>query len=225
MTEGGAPPELAAGPMQIPAYDFPEDAARALARAADYAAWRETPRGTVPDLPDLRHDEGHAVIAEAIGARLEWLDPPRVERLCSCYGIPLGDTRADGTDGVGMFAGVATDPHFGPVVACGPVGSALELVRDVAVRLAPLTDRDAHEMLRSLQTFPLLDGWRGAPKADVEALEDLLLRISALAETHPEVCELDCNPILVGERSLLVEDVRVRLQPVHPAPPSPSVGR
>ena len=90
---------------------------------------------------------------------------------------------------------------------------------------APLTDRDAHEMLRSLQTFPLLDGWRGAPKADVEALEDLLLRISALAETHPEVCELDCNPILVGERSLLVEDVRVRLQPVHPAPPSPSVGR
>ena len=115
------------------------------------------------------------MIAEAIGAGLEWLDPPRVERLCSCYGIPLGDARADGTDGVGMFAGVATDPHFGPVVACGPVGSALELVRDVAVRLAPLTDRDAHEMLRSLQTFPLLDGWRGAPKADAKGKYHALL--------------------------------------------------
>ena len=78
---------------------------------------------------------------------------------------------------------------------------------------------------RDLQTFPLLDGWRGAPKADIGALEDLLLRVSALAETHPEVVELDCNPIVVRTNGVTVIDARVRVEPARPAPPAPSVGR
>ncbi len=53
-------------------------------------------------------------------------------------------------------------------------------------------------MLRSLKTFPLLDRWRGAPEADLSALEDLLLRIGALADDRPEIAELDCNPVVVG---------------------------
>ena len=71
--------------------------------------------------------------------------------------------------GVEMLVGVAHDPLFGPVVACSAGGTAVELVRDVAVRVTPLTDLDATEMVHSLKTFPLLDGFRGAPKADVPA--------------------------------------------------------
>ena len=73
-------------------------------------------------------------------------------------------------DAVEMLVGVVADPVFGPVVACGGGGVTVELQRDVAVRVAPITDVDADEMVRSLATFPLLDGFRGAPKADVGAL-------------------------------------------------------
>ena len=69
--------------------------------------------------------------------------------------------------GVEMLVGVAVDPHFGPVVACGAGGVEAELLNDVAVRVSPLTDLDAREMIRSLATYPRLDGYRGAPKADV----------------------------------------------------------
>ena len=69
--------------------------------------------------------------------------------------------------GVEMLVGVAHDPVFGPVVACSAGGTTVELVHDVAVRVTPISDLDASEMVRSLRTFPLLEGFRGAPKADV----------------------------------------------------------
>jgi acetate---CoA ligase (ADP-forming) len=93
------------------------------------------------------------------------------------------------------------------------------LVKDVAVRLTPLTDRDAAEMVRSLATFPLLDGYRGAPKANVPALEDLLLRVAALVEAHPQVAELDCNPVRVLAGGVVVVDARVRVEAASPPPP------
>ena len=118
--------------------------------------------------------------------------------------------QAMAAEGVEMLVGVAGDPDFGPVVACAAGGVAVELLGDVQTRLAPLTRRDAAEMVRSLRTFPLLDGYRGAPRADVPALEDLLLRVSALAAAHPEIAELDCNPVLVGPGAATVVDARVR---------------
>jgi acetate---CoA ligase (ADP-forming) len=127
-------------------------------------------------------------------------------------------------DGVEMIAGVTSDPVFGPLVACGAGGTAVELVRDVAVRITPLTDLDASEMVRSLRTFPLLDGYRGAPKTDVAALEQVLLRLSAMVEAHPEVAELDCNPVLVGPDGAVAVDGRVRLAPAVPRGPWPAVG-
>jgi acyl-CoA synthetase (NDP forming) len=87
------------------------------------------------------------------------------------------------------------------------------------VRITPLTDLDAAEMVRSLQTFPLLEGYRGAPKADVAALEDLLLRISALVEAHPEISELDCNPVKVLPEGAVVIDARVRVEAANPPLP------
>src|SRR4029077_2303189 len=74
--------------------------------------------------------------------------------------------------GVEMLVGVVHDPLFGPVLACGAGGTAVELMKDVAVRITPLTDRDASEMVRSLATFPLLEGYRGSPPVDVESVEE-----------------------------------------------------
>jgi len=117
--------------------------------------------------------------------------------------------------GVEMLVGVAVDPRFGPVVACGAGGIEAELLNDVAVRVSPLTDLDAREMIRSLATYPRLDGYRGAPKADVPALEELVLRVSAMAESHAEIVEMDCNPVMVLPRGAVVVDARVRIEPVR----------
>jgi acyl-CoA synthetase (NDP forming) len=125
--------------------------------------------------------------------------------------------------GVEMLVGVVQDRHFGPIVACGAGGTAAELLRDVSVRLAPLSADDASEMVRSLTTYPLLDGYRGAPKADVAALEDLLLRISELVDNHPDIAELDCNPVIVGPDGAAVVDMRVRVERGAVSPPSPSL--
>jgi acetyl coenzyme A synthetase (ADP forming)-like protein len=122
-------------------------------------------------------------------------------------------------DGVELLVGVVHDPSFGPVIACGAGGTAVELLKDVAVRITPLTDLDAAEMVRSLASFPLLDGYRGAPKADVAALQDLLLRVGGLVEAHPEVAELDLNPVRVLTQGVVVVDARVRVEAANPPPP------
>jgi acetyl coenzyme A synthetase (ADP forming)-like protein len=114
--------------------------------------------------------------------------------------------------GVEMLVGVVHDKLFGPVVACGAGGTAVEVLKDVKVRITPLTDRDAHEMVTSLRTFPLLDGFRGAPKCDVAGLEDLLLRVSAMVEHHPEILEMDCNPVIVLPEGAVIVDARIRIQ-------------
>jgi acyl-CoA synthetase (NDP forming) len=121
--------------------------------------------------------------------------------------------------GVEMLVGVANDRSFGPVVAVGAGGTTVELLRDVAVRVTPITDLDAEEMVRSLATFPLLDGFRGAPKADVASLEETVLRVSALADNHPAIAEMDCNPVIVGRRGSVIVDARVRVRRSLPARP------
>jgi acetyl coenzyme A synthetase (ADP forming)-like protein len=113
--------------------------------------------------------------------------------------------------GVEMLVGVVQDQHFGPVLACGAGGTATELLKDVAVSITPITRGEASRMVHSLKTFPLLDGYRGAPKADVGALEDVLLRVSALVEDHPEIAEMDLNPLIVHEAGAVVVDARIRV--------------
>jgi acetyl coenzyme A synthetase (ADP forming)-like protein len=121
--------------------------------------------------------------------------------------------------GVEMLVGVAHDPLFGPVVACSAGGTTVELVRDVAVRVAPITDLDAGEMVRSLRTFPLLEGFRGGPKVDVAALEETILRVGALVEDHATVAEMDCNPVMVLPHGTVVVDARIRVQEAPPMKP------
>ena len=127
--------------------------------------------------------------------------------------------------GVEMLVGVVGDPRLGPLVACGTGGPAGELLGDVQVRLAPLAVGEAGEMVRRLKGFPLLDGYRGAEPADVGALEDVVRRVAALAGAHPEVAELDCNPVIVGMSGVSIVDARVRIQIPPVRPPFPAIGR
>jgi acetyl coenzyme A synthetase (ADP forming)-like protein len=116
--------------------------------------------------------------------------------------------------GVEAIVGVTQDPSFGPLIMFGLGGIYAELLRDVAVRLHPLTDVDARELVSSIKMARLFQGFRGAPLSDTEALEDLLLRLSALVEDVHQIAELDFNPVKVmpqGEGYWVV-DARVMLR-------------
>jgi acyl-CoA synthetase (NDP forming) len=97
--------------------------------------------------------------------------------------------------GVEVMIGVAHDPLFGPLIAFGLGGIHVEILGDVQFRVAPLTDRDATEMVRGIKGYRLLQGYRGHPPADVPALEEVLLRLSRLLGEIPDISELDLNPI------------------------------
>lgn len=117
-------------------------------------------------------------------------------------------------EGVELFAGITRDPAFGPIIAFGIGGTFVELWKDIAFRIAPLTDVDAKEMLDSIHGKALLDGFRGSPAADRAAVEDVLLRLSAIAVEHPEIAELDINPLvaLPPGRGARIVDARVRIE-------------
>jgi acyl-CoA synthetase (NDP forming) len=110
-----------------------------------------------------------------------------------------------------MIVGLSRDPSLGPLVMVGLGGELVELLADVAVRLAPLTDDDIEDMLQSLRSYPLLTGYRGAPPLDVGALKQVLHAVSALAGDLPEIEEMDLNPVLVLEKGAVAVDVRVRV--------------
>ena len=184
--------ELARG-GDVPLYRSPVEAARALGRVARYARWRERQSDERPALGGTDPDAAAAVIAAALTRGEGPLLPEEAAALLAAYGIPTADARPAG-GGVELVAGVLADPDFGPVVVCGLGGRTAELLGDVGVGLAPLRRADAAGLVRQLRSFPLLTGYRGAPPADVGALEDLLVRVAALADAHPEVAELDCDP-------------------------------
>jgi acyl-CoA synthetase (NDP forming) len=125
--------------------------------------------------------------------------------------------------GVEMLVGSTADPQFGPVVVCGRGGVEAEIHRDFAVRLTPLTDRDAAAMVRGLRMWPLLEGYRGAPACDVAALEGVVLRVAAMVHAHPQIVELDCNPVNVSAEGVVILDARVRVAAAPPAVPWPSL--
>ena len=127
--------------------------------------------------------------------------------------------------GVEMAAGVLTDPDFGPFVACGAAGRAVELLGDVTVRLAPVGQSEAADMIGDLRTFPLLDGYRGAPRMDHAALANVLVRLSQLAATHAELVELDCDPVLVSPAGAVVLDARAKVRSPSAARPFPALDR
>jgi acetyl coenzyme A synthetase (ADP forming)-like protein len=115
--------------------------------------------------------------------------------------------------GVEVLAGITTDPVFGPLVAFGSGGVLVELLDDVVFRVLPLTDQDAEAMILETRAARLLKGFRGTPAADMSALQQLLLKLGALAEALPRLAEIDLNPVLVHPlgAGLSLIDARIRL--------------
>ncbi len=323
MAADGGPAALGSDKVRIPAYGYPEEAARALGHAARYAEWRRTEPGVgagvrrSPRRRGIRRPRGGsraprggdressgyrgggsgyrggpsayalaAVPAAATGAAAtRWLDPGEIAALLGCYGIPMAPWRMAGTpDGAGaaavelgglvalkavvpglvrkveagavvlalegaaevrdaaeamrdrlvaaghvldgflvqrmvadgheMLVGVVHDRLFGPVIACGAGGAEVSRLRDVGVRITPLTDRDAAELVGSLDAHAELAEPVVGPRGDIAALEETLLRVSAMVEAHPEIVEMDLNPVIVLAAGTTVVDARVRIERV-----------
>ena len=278
-----------AGPGPVPAYAYPASAARALAHACRYGAWRARRPGRVPEFGDLRDDDARTLIQAFLDRSPEggWLGPAETADLLACYGITQVTTRlvADEqaavdvaaqlaapvvlkadvaglvhksdagavqlglhgpdevragyralaerfgtrmsaaviqpmvTGGTEIIIGVVQEPVFGPLVVFGLGGVATDVLGDRSARLTPLTDTDAAALIRSVRVAPLLLGHRGTPPADLAALQDIVLRVSRLADDLPQVAELDLNPVIARPDGAHVVDARIRLLPAQPADP------
>ena len=277
------------GGARIPAYPFPEDAARALGHAHRYVTWKQAPHDPPAALPGLDSHRAAAIISATLAQGPGWLQPAAVNALLACYGLTpaesvltasphdagdaarklggkvalkgmvaglirksdAGAVKVDlegahevenaakeiaqrlgalgqkvlafmvqrmAPPGVEMLVGVVQDRHFGPVIAVGATGRAMELVKDTQVRLTPLGRGDAAGMIRSLVTYPLLDGYRGATPVDVASLEDLLVRVAAMADAHREIADIDFNPVVVHPHGTVIVDARIRVEAASSLP-------
>jgi len=203
----------------VPAYAYPESAARALGHAARYGEWRATPPGSVPVLEGLRQDEARELVASFLAGAPEggWLAPGQTAELLGCYGMPLAEGIAVTTGGVRVKISVLEEPVFGPLVLFGLAGVAAGVLADRAARLAPLTEADADDLIRSVRAAPLLRGRSGGPASDRASLRGMLLRVSQLADDLPQVAELELSPVVARPDGALAVDGRVRIQAAEPA--------
>ncbi len=112
-------------------------------------------------------------------------------------GHPLLRAEGGASDGIQVSFSVAEDPLFGPLVSFGLAGAPSELLGDRSYGIPPLTDLDAAGMIRNLRSAPLLYGYRGSEPVDVDALQDIVVRLAAMKDDLPEIAELDLEPVLV----------------------------
>lgn len=115
--------------------------------------------------------------------------------------------------GVEVIIGMTKDAQFGPVLMFGLGGILVEVLKDVAFRIVPLVKRDAHEMIKEIKGYPVLEGYRGHEPADISFLEDLLLKVSDFVDKNPQIKELDLNPIFAYKNRAVAVDARVILEP------------
>ena len=117
---------------------------------------------------------------------------------------------------VEVIVGATRDPTFGPVIMFGIGGIFVEILKDVSFRVAPLEPEDAEEMIREIKTYKILEGYRGMPPRDIEAVKDILIRVSKLMLEVSEVQDIDLNPIMLYEkgRGAVAVDVRVILKKI-----------
>jgi len=111
--------------------------------------------------------------------------------------------------GLELLIGMSRDPQFGPVIMFGLGGITVELFRDISMRLLPLTREDACAMVSQIKGAALLKGFRGRPPIDENAVVDGIMRMAAIAEEHPDIAEIDLNPVLAYPEGMLVVDARI----------------
>jgi len=114
-------------------------------------------------------------------------------------------------EGIEVIVGMTTDPQFGPVMMFGLGGIMVEVLKDVSFRIVPLTERDAKQMIDEIKGSAVLNGVRGKPPVDKAALCEAILKVSEFVEHHPEVQELDLNPILAYPDGAIAVDARIVL--------------
>lgn len=111
-----------------------------------------------------------------------------------------------------LIIGMTTDAQFGPALMFGIGGILVELLEDVSFRIAPVTEYDCNEMIHEIKGFPILDGYRGKPKADIDAIVGTLMKISELVIKYEEIYEMDLNPVFIYEKGLICVDARIILK-------------
>ncbi len=267
----------------VPAYIFPESAARALMALYTYGRWLERPvqaprtfpadtdgaralldRAEAENRSRLFEDEAYELLEaygipvvphrlvqsadEAVAAAKELGFPlvlkvvsPQIVHKTEAGGVRLnladeGQVRdgyeqlmADVTDydtdaeirgvlvapfrdeGRELILGMSTDPSFGPVIMFGLGGIYVETFQDVAFRLPPVTEQEADELIRSIRSFPLLEGVRGEPGIQMAAVVDAIQRLSQLVQDHPRIREVDVNPFLATPDGAMALDARIGL--------------
>jgi acetate---CoA ligase (ADP-forming) len=163
--------------------------------------------GVILGIPD---EKALALARDTMRASLE-----RARVLGHATGFLVQEMAGDAS-GKEVILGVAQDPKFGPLLMFGMGGRYVEILRDVAFRVLPVTDIDAREMVRSIRSFPLLQGVRGESPVDVEFIEEMILRLAQLVDEVPGVEELDLNPVIVtpDRASCRVVDARIRVAAV-----------
>jgi len=172
------------------------------------------------DSPDILHKtdvRGVALnIQNAAGVRDTWLDmTATVARLkpgARINGVTVQNMSGK-PDGRELFIGTRTDAQFGPVISFGAGGTMIELIADRAIELPPLNQFLAHRLIDRVRSSQTLDAWRGAPEADREALERVLLRVSEMVCALPQLREMEINPLILDDSGALVVDARIVVGP------------
>ena len=208
----------------LAAYGFPqgrEHLAQSVEEAVRFARALERPVALKIDSPDVQHK------TDVGGVRLNVQGDDAVRRAYAEVIAAVRRTRPQARvrgvlvqemapPGVELMLGVVRDEALGPVIAVGLGGIHVEVLRDVAYRVPPITREDAHSMLSELRGFALLRGVRGNPPRDVEAVAELLVRLSWLAsDLRDEILEIDINPLVVFERGAGASVVDALVIPVQ----------
>jgi acyl-CoA synthetase (NDP forming) len=166
--------------------------------------------------PDITHksDVGGVKLglesAEAVSDAYEEIIQSVIEAQpkAKVYGISV---QRMAQSGVEVIIGASRDAQFGPVLMFGLGGVSVEVLGDVSFRIVPITQRDAHAMVHEIKGYPILEGIRGQAAVSIVSVEEALLKISEYIYGHPEVKELDLNPIFVYQDGLVAVDARVVL--------------
>lgn len=192
--------------------------ATTLATSPDEAAAQAETAGYPVVLKVVSPDISHKSDAGGVKLNLESADEVRAayaQILESCAqhvpgatiaGVAVQQMAPQGTE---VIVGMTTDPQFGPVMMFGLGGIMVEVLKDVSFRLVPLEEKDAGQMIGEIKGKPILDGVRGQPAADREALKDTILKVSRFVEQHPEVRELDLNPVFAYPDGAIAVDARI----------------
>jgi acetyltransferase len=121
-------------------------------------------------------------------------------------------------EGLEVIIGTKIDDQFGQIIMFGIGGVMVEILKDVAFRVLPISPRSARMMLDEIKAVALLDGFRGRPPVDRRALQQLLLTVSEIIGSYPDIQEMDLNPVIVYEQGLNIVDARVILRPANEVP-------